>query len=1506
MSRLRSVAALTAGTLLLSTAALTAPLSGPAGATPADGRGTLQTPDRSALADLHGQTTEPRRSALPESGRSSFLLELDARSTGRAYAAAKAAGGATPAASARAQLTRVTTAQDAVVRALPARTPVLYRIHAALAGVAVRSNVANAARLARIPGVAKVRPIAPKYLDTSYAVGLQGAKTAWQGNATLGADMTIAVIDTGIDHTHAMFGGAGTTAAYDTEHAIADSGTLAGSSFPTAKVVGGYDLVGDAYTGAGAGAVADPDPNPLDCEGHGSHVAGIAAGLGVTAGGATYAGTYDSATDLRAMRIGAGMAPQAKLMAFKVFGCTGTTDFSSDAIDMALDPNGDGSIADAVDVMNLSLGSKYGTTDDADTYVADQAAAAGVSMVFSAGNSYDLYDVGGSPGTSQRGLTVAASADASNTFDGLTVTYSGGGGATLSTYRSANYDWSGPDLAGQIAEAPTNVTGCTPFAGPDAAAINGKVALLTLTSGASECGSGIRANNVAAAGGVGFVITETSATFTTIPSGTAAIPGVIVTSTSGAEIRSRITGGETVTVTGTSRFGAEVLTPADDDAMADFSSRGMRGNGHLKPDVAAVGESVLSAAVGTGNEGLNTGGTSMAAPMVAGLAALVRSAHPTWNPEQVKADIMNTAGQNLDTNGSGVAGGDRYGPNRVGAGRIQADKAVANEVLAYVLNDPGAVSVSFGPVEVTEPMTLTKTVRVQNTGAAARSYFVSYDAITSVPGVEYEISPSLVVVPAGEAEQVSVTFRVDNPTLLTKTVDATHGRSYGANPAEFLADASGNLVLTPGGGGIPSLRVPVYSAPRPASVMTQPDELALSSGAGTLTLDGQEVDQGSGAERVASLTAGLELTAESPLAPACAGAVTSYCVSGPSDRGADLEYVGVTSDAPHYAAASDGQAYFGIATHGVRATAASRVQFEVHLDTDEDGHTDLIAFTTRFENQDRFVVSLARASDGAGIGLTPTNNRLGDVDTAIFDSDVLLMPVELSQLVPFGVNAASPEVSYGIVTYGRDGTVDQVGMNGASPDGSLSANLYEPGVLVSGQGFANGYNTASGPLVADLDDEDLDVERDLASYAADGGLGLLMLHFHNEAGDKAQVVRLGETSTTSLGAVPGTLTLGQPTTLTVTVDDPASPTVPTGTVTVTDTGTNTVVATGPLVAGSAALSYTPAAAGTQHLEATYAGNDTYLGSTSTPVTLTTDAPAGGGGGGVSPTASTALALSPSSVVRGTEVGLGVTVTGSGTTPTGSVSVKDADSGAVVATGTLANGAAALAFTPMAAGTRHLVATYAGDGTYAPVTSSVATLTVTPAARPVVLSTSATSVVRGGEVLLTVGVEHRSGEPPATGTVDVLDQTGAIVASGTLGPEGWVLLPFSSDVPGTVALRATYSGDSQTVGDGPSPTVEVTVRKAEPSLRLTLPSKKGRVNKAATAEVVIRTVQDIPATGEVRLRAGGRTLATAMLVDGKATFTFTPTKKGKLRLRVLYDGDATYTTGASVQRTFKVV
>jgi minor extracellular serine protease Vpr len=153
---------------------------------------------------------------------------------------------------------------------------VLAHFRDAVNGIKVQIDRSELSGLAALPGVAEVMPVGRYHLNNAESVPFIGAPAVWQGTPGFrGEGIKIAVIDTGVDYTHANFGGPGTVAAFTAAAAgstqPADP-TLFGPKAP--KVKGGIDLVGDAYNGNNT---PQPDPNPLDCNGHGSHTSGTAA-----------------------------------------------------------------------------------------------------------------------------------------------------------------------------------------------------------------------------------------------------------------------------------------------------------------------------------------------------------------------------------------------------------------------------------------------------------------------------------------------------------------------------------------------------------------------------------------------------------------------------------------------------------------------------------------------------------------------------------------------------------------------------------------------------------------------------------------------------------------------------------------------------------------------------------------------------------------------------------------------------------------------------------------------------------------------------------------------------------------------------------------------------------------------------------------------------------------------------------------------------------------------------
>ena len=680
-------------------------------------------------------------------------------------------------------------------------------------GIQVVVSQKNLAKLASLPGVTGIHAVAKFKPANINGVPFIGAPTAWQNTGATGSGVKVASLDTGLDYTHADFGGPGTTAAWDYAfaHSTVDPATdptLAAEFGPGApRVKGGTDFVGDDYNANDPSSVPQPDKNPLDCNGHGSHTAGTLAGSGVTSGGTTYGGPYNGSisTNPSDWNVFPGVAPQADIYAYRVFGCEG----SSSIVDLAINQ----AVADGMNVISMSLGSDFGGTDDPTSVASQNAVNDGVSVVASAGNAGGNGYMVGSPSTANGVLSVAA-------MDGTTPTFPGGHfalstGTTLDAINANGATFSNgltlPVVVVHDSSQPGGVSlGCS-VAAFTAANVAGKLAVVQR----GTCARVAKAIYGRDAGAAAVAMINNA-------SGYPPFEGDITSNPDTGEIVPKVTipffgiNGTVTGVDGTKLIAADggsvvlnnnTIANPGYKTTTSFSSGGPRNpDSALKPDVIAPGLSVISAGVGTGTGSAVISGTSMACPMTAGIAALVKQVHPTWNGLQIKAAIMNTADRSLNTN---------YNVRRAGAGVVQAQKAVNSSVLATTANQLD--SIAFGYVPGSGDYSTQKAITLTNLGASAATYHLSVVANGGQQGAVVGVSPSDVTVAAGSTQTVQVTLSISASAFAALPSADTFAIAPGA-----VNTVRGDIVATPtaGDASAQTLAVPYLVVPRGLSNVT--------------------------------------------------------------------------------------------------------------------------------------------------------------------------------------------------------------------------------------------------------------------------------------------------------------------------------------------------------------------------------------------------------------------------------------------------------------------------------------------------------------------------------------------------------------------------------------------------------------------------------------------------------------------------------------------------------------
>lgn len=657
-------------------------------------------------------------------------------------------------------------------------------------GLSIEASTTDRAKLAKLSGFRALYPVekiqAPQPTpesglspDMSLALSLSGAKVAQNSLGLTGAGVKVAIIDSGVDVDHPAFGGTGVR------------GT---TPFPNARIYAGHDFVGDAFEGSNAVA---PDNDPRDCPatgtsptgaqaagGHGTHVAGI---IGANGGGIV------------------GVAPQARLAAYRVFGCYGST--SADIMLAAMER----ALADGVNVINMSIGSRGQWPQYPTAQAASRLAKKGVVLVTSIGNNgpgagstADALYAAGAPGTGESVIGVASfdNAQVAFTVNGTPYGYNAATGApaapTSGSLTMARI-WNGAAPPASIQAQPVN-DGCDPL---PAGSMAGQAVLIRR----GTCGFYQKAFNAQQAGAAAVVLYNNQAgALNPSVAGAPAItiPVVAVTAAQGATLHNLIGAGTTSLVWGTQAVGWPFGTGG---LISGFSSFGMAADLSVKPDIGAPGGGIFSTYPLELGGGAVLSGTSMASPHVAGAAALILQAVPTAALGRTSAIVGRNAPPdiNMATRLSNTAKPKAWSGNpslnliehsfRQGAGMVDVVAAVQSKQFVT----PGKFSTGESQAG---PKLQRLTIR--NDASTAITYTMGHEAgVASGPNVA---GASAWILSGVFDAPATVSFSANSVTVPAKGVATVDVSITAEATLPNLSLYGGYITLTPQGAGTP-LRV---------------------------------------------------------------------------------------------------------------------------------------------------------------------------------------------------------------------------------------------------------------------------------------------------------------------------------------------------------------------------------------------------------------------------------------------------------------------------------------------------------------------------------------------------------------------------------------------------------------------------------------------------------------------------------------------------------------------------
>jgi minor extracellular serine protease Vpr len=547
---------------------------------------------------------------------------------------------------------------------------------------------ADARALASLPGVARVHPVRLARPALDRALPLHQVPQAWAaigGSANAGAGIKIAIIDSGIAQDHPAF--------QDPSLAMPPGFPLANQARDLAwtnnKVIVARNYV--AYA------------NPQDAFGHGTAVAMEAAGV----------------TNSGPLGVITGVAPKAWLGNYKVF--QDDNPFGEDTVLQAIED----AVNDGMDVINLSLGVSLAgrTGDDVLVAAVERASALGVVVCVAAGNLGSAPNTIASPATAPSAIAVGATysdrvfAPGIVQRNGAAAYYAipASGRASLAPIAAPVIDVAAFDPGGEA---------CVPLA----ASLAGAIALIVRSPQTGQaCSFADKLNNAQNAGAAAAIVymNADSPSLVAIDARSSTLPAVSVDYMSGLDIKAHLSDSFTLQLT-SSPF------PQNPNVIAPFSSRGPSVDAAIKPDVVATGTFVYTATQKTNPNSVLYGatgyikeadGTSFAAPLAAGAAALLKAARPGLTAAQYRSLLVNSAAP------------IRFPVQSAGAGVLNVNAALQNTIAV----SPVSLSFSGAATDLT----------ITNLGQAGDTFTISI-----APDAPVRPASTTVRLAAGASEQV--------------------------------------------------------------------------------------------------------------------------------------------------------------------------------------------------------------------------------------------------------------------------------------------------------------------------------------------------------------------------------------------------------------------------------------------------------------------------------------------------------------------------------------------------------------------------------------------------------------------------------------------------------------------------------------------------------------------------------------------------------------------------------